>query len=306
MNATESRLDASPYLWQQAVEHLIEKVERADYPELKAEEHIPTVYEGGPGAEFIKQLMIDFVGRAKVTSAPGDDAPLVGLVGVDGLNTAVVRSITAKWRVTFQEYRTAIQAGIDVSSEKAFGAKRMVMAESDRIAYLGDPDAGLYGLFTFPFLPKVISPIAFDDPTVTPDQILQYMSIWSGMVYKITRRVFKSDAVLMPSEVWRVMNTTFRNATSDTTIMDLWRKSNPHINYVDEVSHADEAGFGGTPAIIFYKKDPSHVKRYIPQMIEQLVHHNSDTFKEVLVHERNAGTFFSRLSGIVVEGVLGQ
>jgi hypothetical protein len=293
-----------PYLLQRAVEHILGEVARAEYPELKAAQHIPTSFEGGPGAQMLTQVTLDYRGRAKITSAPGDDPPLVGVVS-EAMNASNVKSIEAAWRVTFQEVRTATFAGIDISAEKALGAKEMVARESNRVSYLGDPDAGLYGLFTFPLLPKVLSPIQFDDPTLDPNLMLRYLNIWSNMVYdQITRRTFKADTVLFPSRVRTVLNTTFRNANSDVTLMDLWRKSNPQITYVDDVSEADEAGFGGTPAIIFYKKDPSHVKRFIPQPIEQLLHHNSDTSKEVLIHERNGGTFFSRLSAVVVEGVL--
>ncbi len=303
MSPTDVRMDG-PYLLQRAVEHILGEVARAEYPELKAAQHIPTSFEGGPGAQMLTQVTLDYRGRAKITSAPGDDPPLVGVVS-EAMNASNVKSIEAAWRVTFQEVRTATFAGIDISAEKALGAKEMVARESNRVSYLGDPDAGLYGLFTFPLLPKVLSPIQFDDPTLDPNLMLRYLNIWSNMVYdQITRRTFKADTVLFPSRVRTVLNTTFRNANSDVTLMDLWRKSNPQITYVDDVSEADEAGFGGTPAIIFYKKDPSHVKRFIPQPIEQLLHHNSDTSKEVLIHERNGGTFFSRLSAVVVEGVL--
>jgi hypothetical protein len=305
MNAADTRLDGS-LLLQRALEYILPQVERAQYPELRAEQHVPTVNEGGPGADTITQVMIDYRGRAKISSAPGDDPPLVGIVG-DAVPVASIKSIEAAYRITFQEVRAAAFAGIDISSEKAFGAKEMVMRESNRIAYLGDPGAGLYGLFTFPLLPKVLSPIVFDDPALDPNTMLRNLNVWSNILYDtITKRTFKSDAVLMPSRVRTIMNTTFRNANSDTTLMDLWRKSNPHITFIDDVPEADEAGFGGTPAMIFYKKDPSHVKRYIPQMLEQLLHKSSDTSKEVLIHERNGGVFFSRLSGVVVEGVLSQ
>ena len=301
--ATEMRLDG-PILLGQALDYIIPKVERAAYPELKAAEHIPTSNEGGPGVATITQLMLDYRGRAKVTSSPGDDPPLVGVVG-EAMNASNVKSIEAAYRVTFQEVRAAALAGIDISLEKALGAKEMVMRESNRISYLGDPMAGLYGLFTFPLLPKVLSPIRFDDPTLDPVVMLRYLNIWTNMVYdQITRRTFKADTVLFPSRIRTILNTTFRNASSDVTLMELWRKSNTQITYVDDVSEADEAGFGGTPAIIFYKKDPSHVKRFIPQPIEQLLHHNSDTSKEVLIHERNGGTSFLRLSAVVIEGVL--
>lgn len=297
----EVRNDA-PYLLQRATEYLIEQVIHAEYPELKADAHIPTVQRGGPGADTITQVVIDWRGRGKVTSDPSQDPPQVGLLG--NARTWPVRSITASYSVTFQEGRSASQMGMDVSSEKALGAMEMVKRESNRIAYLGDIDTGLFGLFTFPLLPKIVSPINFNDPALDPTVALRYLNDWANVLYDvITQRTFKADACIMPSRVMTYLNTTYRNSHSDVTLMELFRKSNPHITFVDDAAEANEAGFGGVPAMIFYKKDPRHVQRFIPVLAEQLIHRDSQTTKEVLIHQRDAGVAFSRLSAVVIEGV---
>ena len=247
--------------------------------------------------------MLDYRGRAKISSRPASDPPKVGIVG--NARTWPVKSITASYEVDFHEVRASTQMGVDISAEKALSAMELVKRESNRIAYLGDASLGLFGMFTFPLLPKVLSTIQFDNPALDPIVALAAINSWANLLYDtITNRTFKSDAVLFPSKVMTYLNTTFRNANSDTTLMELFRKSNPHITFVDEVSEASEGGFGGTPAILFYKKDPRHVKRYIPQLAEQLIHRESQTLKEVLIHQRDAGTAYNRLSAFVVEGVL--
>lgn len=297
-----TRLDA-PYLLGRALEYLIPVVQEAQYPELKSSKHVPISIEGGAGADSITQVTLDFAGRAKITSSPGDDPGLVGLRG-EAYNQGV-KSIEFGWRVDFQEARAAAVAGINVSNKKALAAGEIVDRESNRIAYLGEASAGLYGLFTFPPLPKIQSTIQFDDPALDPIVALAQLNVWTNMLYdKITKRVFKPDSVLLPSRIMTWLNTTYRNANSDVTIMDLWRKGNPFITFVDDAGEADEGGFGGTPAILFYKKDPAHVNHFIPQYREQLIHEQSETHTTVLVHQRDAGVFYSRLSALVVENVL--
>lgn len=298
---TDIRLDG-PMLLQRSLEYIMPKVAEAKYPELKADMHIPLSLEGGAGSDSITQIMVDWTGRAKLTSTPGKDAPEVNLIGL--AQSQVVRSLEAHYSVNFQEARSHSQAGIDVALVKAKGAKRMVMAESNRIAYLGDPASRLWGLFTFPLLPSVISPIQFNDPAVTGEMMLNYLNDWSNLVYTLTNRTFKPNAALFPNSVFQKINTTRRSGNSDTTIHDLWRASNKYIEFSDEVGEADEGGFGGTPAIIFYRRDPEHVQHFVPQPLEQLVDMDTDTRKGVLIHQREAGCFYSHLSAVLIENVL--
>ena len=300
---TQERVDS--FLLQRSVDYLIPKILDAQFPELKAAEHIPVAYDGGPGAETISQLIIEYAGRAQVTSTPGKNPPLVGLLS-NGLNSSVVRSVECAFEVHFQEARAAAMAGVAVSDKKGMAAREIVERDGNRLAYLGDQASGIYGLFTFPLLPKVISAVRFDDPAVSPTVLLDNLNAWSNLLYNtITRKAIRPNAVLMPSEVRTKLDTTYRSDHSDTTLMTLWRDSNKYIEYVDDVSEADEAGFNGTPAMIFYRKDPEYVSWYVPQPTEVLTQHESETSRTMLVHQRNAGAFFHRLSAIIIEGVLG-
>lgn len=293
------------FLLQRSLDYLIPEILRAEYPEITVDADIPISNEGGPGADTISQLTIEYYGRAKITTSPTDDPPMIG-INSNGLNSSVVRSLTAAFDLHFQEARAAEMMGVNVSAEKGMAAKETVERESARIAYLGDSESGIHGLFTFPYLPKIISSVRFDNPAADPNLLLDSINSWSNVLYDVlTRKTIQANAVLMPTRVYTKLSTTYRNSNSDTTLMELWRKANPHITYVNRVPEADEAGFGGTPAMIFYKKDPMHVRRHIPQPTEVLVHRESETSKTMLVHQRTGGTFFRRLSGVIVEGVLG-
>ena len=129
-----------------------------------------------------------------------------------------------------------------------------------------------------------LSPIHFDDPTLDPSLMIQHLNLWSNLLYV--------DSVILPSQVRTILSTTFRNANSDVTIMDLWRKGNPHILYVENVFERDQVNLFGnsSSAIIFYERNPG--KRFVPELI-----------KELSPQSRNE-TLFDKLSRVIIEGVL--
>lgn len=301
MRVSERMDDA--LLTRQATEYLISQVEMAEYAELKSAIHIPTLEEGGPGATEITSQLIDRRGRARITAIPADDIPLVGLVGAGSTNR--VRSITAAYEVNFQEARTALRAGIDIDATKAIAARLMVEEESNEIAYLGgNSDDGIWlnGLFRHAQLPVVVSSVNFKDPTTTAEQKLTAMNQWAALVRSMTRSI-DADAVLMPYELMQSLNATIWPNTG-MSVMELFRKTNPKITFVDECPQADFGGFGDTPAILFYHRNPNYIAHFIPQQTEQIIDTQSQMRTKIIIHKRDAGVMFrQKVCAVKVEGV---
>lgn len=305
MNYPVMRRDEDISLYQgDLLNYVMAEVQKAVYPEIKNRIHCPTLFEGGAGSLSISQRMVDARGKAKVVAVPNDDIPLVGLVG-GADQTTPVRSIMMAYEINFLEIRSAAQLGINIDAEKGLAAREFVKREEDRITYLGDPDTGLQGLFTHPMIPSVTSTIQFDDPSLDPGVALQRLNTWTNLVHDvISQRVYQVNSVLFPSRVMTYLNTTYRNSSSDVSLMELYRKGNPHITFVDSCEHADMAGFGGTPAILFYVKNPSHVAHYIPQEFEQLPEVFTGVSTKVVCHERTSGVFYKKMSALRIDGVL--
>ena len=302
MMKTAERMDDA-LLTRQATQYLINQVDIAEYAELKSQIHIPTLVEGGAGATEIVSQLIDRRGRAKVTAIPADDIPLVGLLGAEATNR--VRSIASAYEVNFQEVRTALRAGMDIDATKALAARLMVEEESNDIAYLGgasDDGVWLNGLFKHPLLPIVISTVNFQDPATTPEQKLYALNQWAGIVRTMTRSL-DADAVLMPYEFMQNLNGTIWPNTG-MSVMEMFRKTNPKITFVDECPQADFAGFGDTPAMIFYHRNPNYIAHFIPQATEQIIDTQSQVRTKVIVHKRDAGVMFrQKVCAVKVEGI---
>lgn len=304
MNLGQRRDDDGSLFHTGQLEYVMSEVQKAQYPEIKNRIHCPTLFEGGSGSLSISQRIVDTRGKAKIVAVPNDDIPLVGLVG-GADQTTPVRSIMMAYEINFLEVRSAAQLGINVDVEKGLAAREFVKREENRITYLGDPDTGLNGLFVHPLIPTVSSNVQFDDPALDPNIALQRLNVWANLVYDvISQRTFQVNSVLFPSRIMTYLNTTYRNGSSDVSLMELFRKGNPHITFVDSCPEADEAGFGGTPAILFYVKNPSHVAHFIPQEFEQLPEVFTGVSTRVICHERTSGVFYKKMSSLRIDGVL--
>lgn len=105
--------------------------------------------------------------------------------------------------------------------------------------------------------------------------------------------------------IMRYMNSTYRSTNSDATLMELFRKANPDINFVDDSIYCEVGGFGNTPCILFYVRQPDHVVHWIPTPFEQLIDSESQTKITVVCHVRDAGVMYRKTpaTAVLVEGI---
>ena len=283
------------------LEYVRTQVYEKKIPEYKCRLHIPVSREGGPAAETIVHDMYEEVGMAKVINAYSDDWPRVDVVA-KRRNRVEVRPLGDSYGYNFQEVRNAAYANRNLEQRKAMAAKRFIMKAENTLAYLGDPDAGLQGLLTYPTTPRVLSDIRITDPAVSSQTKLDRLNYWARIPWFLSE--FEVNAVLMSKEDYGFLSGTSRSEQSDTFLMELFRKSNPNIGFVDWCSQCEGAGINGSNITIFYVRDPDHVVLNIPSDFEQLP--PDDHGKEVVIycHERFGGTtMIQELSAVIVEGL---
>jgi hypothetical protein len=269
-------------------------------PAYKCRMHIPPNREAGPAAETIAIDTYEEVGMAKIVSSYSDDWPRVDVVAKR--QRVEVRPLGDSYGYNFQEVRSSMSTGKNLEQRRAMAAKRFIMKSEDELAYLGDPASGLLGLLTYPTTPRILSDIQITDPNVPIQIKLQRLSEWAQTPWQLAE--FEVTAALFPKSVHGYLTSTSRSEQSDTFLMDLFRKANPSITFVDWCSKCEGAGINGSDVAIFYVRDPEHVEMHIPQDFEQLP--PFDLGKEVIIycHERFGGVVMNQpLSAVIVEMV---
>ncbi|WP_158516656.1 major capsid family protein [Scytonema hofmannii] len=269
-------------------------------PKYKSREHFPVSDEGGPAAEMIGIDLYEEVGMAKIITSYSGDWPRVDVVA--SRHWAHVRGLGDSYGYNFQEVRSSAATGRNLSDRRAMAAKRFIMKSENEIAYLGDESSGLLGALTYPTTPRVVSDIKLTDPAVPAQAKLDRLNSWVRVPWYLAE--FEITAVLFSKEDFGYLNSTTKSEDSDTFLMELFRKANPNINYVDWCSQCEGSGINGSNTMLAYVRDPDHIVLHIPQDFEQLPPNDKGKEVEIDCHERCGGvSMIQALSAVIVENL---
>lgn len=248
------------------------------YAELKARKLIPVSSEADPGAENIFYRQYDQSGLAKIVSNYADDLPDADVSGQEF--SAKVKTLGASYKYNIQEMRAASYGQVPLEQRRANAARRAIAQKENKIAFYGDAQTGLVGLFTAPNVTSVTIPATGTGATTqwankTPDQILLDMNSVANTVVSVSLGVENPDTMLLPLSQYNYVSSTARSQYSDKTILNYFLENNPYIKqieWVNELKGAGQSGSGSAPYDRFYayRRSPEVLTLEIPSDFEQL------------------------------------
>ena len=295
-------LDAEESLYtQNQLTHVSNEVIKAPIPARKCRMHIPMATDtASPADNVIETHTYNIKGKASILTSISGDWPRVEMVGSPRF--IPVHPIGNEYSINFQEVRASLKTGMNISAEKGIVANEIIAKTENEIAYLGDANVGLSGLLTYPTTPRIVSDIQITDEGVTAKIKLDRLNSWVNEPFQLAE--FEVTAVLFSKKDFKYLNTTPRSDTDNTTLMELFRKGNPTINFVDWCSQCEGVGVNGSDVAIFYVRDPRHVVLHVPQDFEELPVDDRGTELIVKCHERFAGVEMKQpLSAVIVENL---
>jgi hypothetical protein len=157
----------------------------------------------------------------------------------------------------------------------------------NRIAWEGDPTHGLVGVLHIPNANLVTPAAAAAAPNETgwnatsgktPDEILEDLGNLIQAVRDNTNGVEEPDTVVLPITEFGYISRVPRSATSDTTILEFFRRVHPQIKTVESaVELALQAGdvapsgaVGATNVAMAYVRNPDKLTLEIPMPFKML------------------------------------
>lgn len=247
------------------------------YAELKARKLIPVSSEADPGAENIFYRQYDQTGMAKIVSNYADDLPDADVKGQEFF--AVVKTLGSSYKYNFQEMRAAVYGNVPLEQRRANAARRAIAQKENRLAFFGDANANLVGMFTAPNVTSVTIPATGTGSTTqwvnkTPDQILFDMNLVANTVVSTSLGVENPDTMLLPLSQFNYVSSTARSDYSDKTILNYFLENNPYIKqveWVNELKGAGSSGSGSAPydRMYAYRRSPEVLTLEIPSDFEQ-------------------------------------
>ncbi len=278
VNAMSSALlDADgAFFFQRQLEHIKARSYDVRYADLKARELFPVSNEGGPGVTSITYRTYDQVGAAKIINAYADDLPRADVAGKE--TTIPVRSVGTSYGYNLDEIQASQLTGASLDQRRANAARRSVEQVVNDVAFYGDAESGLPGLFSNPNIPTgaVVNPGSGTEwVNKTPDEILFDVNDLFADIFETTKMVERGNTLLIPPAQWSYIMSTPRSATSDTTIAQYLVQNSPYLNSLEDIIPLNECNAVNNPllstdAMVAYDRSPDKLQLEIPVELEWL------------------------------------
>ena len=262
------------------------------YAELKARKLIPVSSEADPGAENIFYRQYDQTGLAKIISNYADDLPDADVSGKE--YSATVKTLGASYKYNIQEMRAAVYGNVPLEQRRANAARRAIAQKENKIAFFGDTNNNLIGMFNAPNVTSVTIPATGTGSsttwaTKTADQILYDMNLVANTVVSVSLGVENPDTMLLPLSQYNYVASTARSTYSDKTILNYFLENSPYIKQVEWVNELATAGASSAARMYAYRRSPEVLTLEIPSDFEQLELQIKNLIYKVPCIERCAG-----------------
>jgi len=286
----------STVFFDRQLDYLMTKVFEKKYPELKGSNGMlfPVTSEAGAGAETITYRMYDSVGIAKIISNYADDLPMADVMGKE--ETIRIRSLGQAFQYSIQEVANSMMAGVNLPSLKAVSARTGIETLANQLAWYGDDDYGIVGIFNNPnFTVTVNTGKKLTDPTITADEMYDLVAKSINDQIELTNGVEIPDTVVMPIRHYSILTSKTFGANADHTVMKKLKENFPMITLWDwaqelkNVSPRPSGGVGTTNCMLTYKRDSEKIRLEIPSDIEQLAPQYKNLAVITNLHSRFAG-----------------
>ena len=301
---TEIRNDTVGIFLARELETILARAFEVEYADIKYSTVIPVSSEVGTGADSFTYRVFDKQGSMKVIGDKAQDLPRADVLRKEV--THPVRSLGASFAYTVQETRAAAMVpGMNLEQRRANAVRRAYEEKVQEIAYFGDAPSGMKGFFNNNQVDKLVPDKWFDTGAVTPDELIALLNEPATRLVQNSNMKEMPNTMLVPYNVYRIISTTPRSATSDTTVMEFFLRTNPMITAIEPINELEASKSGGALSkdrIITYDRSPDKLQLHVPQPLEFLPPLRQSLEFSVAAHARIGGlALYYPKSAIVLE-----
>lgn len=235
-------------------------------------------------------------GEARVYRGEGDKVPRVGVTQRE--ESWPIRHIVCGYGWDIFEAASSQFANSGLLRQNARVSRDAILNLQNRIWWQGAPQHDLYGILTYPWLPKLDMPVGFLAATVAaaPDATLRALHALVNFPHQTSKGVFYPDLLIMTNKVHDVLATTRFGTGSDTTILKHFLENSAHIKRVEIAWELEDAGGVGIDGMLACRADQQGIELVEPQGITQLPVF-SDGLRSEIIN-------YASIGGVVMRNVL--
>lgn len=271
------------------LETILSRSFETEYADIKYSQVLPISTEVASGSDSYTYRIFDAQGSMKMIADKGSDLPRADVLRKEV--TLPVRSLGASFAYTIQETRAAAQVpGMNLEQRRANAVRRAYEEKVQDVAFFGDAPSGMTGLFNSSNVDKIVPNKWFD--TATTDEMLEILNEAATRIVNGSNQKETPNTLLVPYDsVYRIISTTARSSTSDTTVMEFFLRTNPFIRSIEPINELSASkSVLSKDTIIAYDRSPEKLQLHIPQTLEFLPPVRTGLEFTIASHARIGGT----------------
>lgn len=251
------------------------EVYKIRYPEFDYASLLPVVTEGSPWASGTTFFTMDTVGSSEWIGNEANDFPYTDLLRGIGEASYYMRGAAYRW--SLPELNHAAMMGINITSEKAAGVRRVIERFLFDLSLTGNTPKNLKGLVNYTGVTAGDVPADGTGSVTwwaakTPDQVLRDINNGIMAVRVATNTTYTPNTLLVPEGVFSDISTRRISSAGDgaMTILDFLRLKNSYtamtglplmIKPLLELGTADPGGDGRA---VLYRNERDVLRFHLP------------------------------------------
>ena len=269
------------------LEQVLARTFEVQYADIKYSSVLPISTEIGQGADSFTYRIFDAEGSMKLIQDKASDLPRADVLRKEV--THQVRSLGASFAYSIQETRAAaLVPGMNLEQRRANAVRRAYEEKVQDVAYFGEGSVGMDGFFNNANVDKTVPDKWFD--TATTDEMLELLNEGPTSIVQGSNMKESPNTMLVPYDVFRIISTTPRSSTSDTTVLEFFLRTNPFIRSVEPINELEATKSElSKDRIICYDRSPEKLQLHIPRTLEFLPPVRNNLEFSVAAHARVGG-----------------
>ena len=290
MSNTNVRTDDVGLFLARELETVLSRVLETQYADLKYAQILPVSTEVAETSEAYTYRVFDAQGKMNVIQDKASDLPRADVLRKE--ITLPVRSLGGSFAYTVQEVRQAATVpGMNLETRRAAALRRAAEEAVNDIALFGDGPSGMKGFVNSDQVDKTVPNKWFDGASTTTDEMLEILNEAPTRIVQGSNMKESPNTMLVPYDVYRIISTTARSASSDETVLSFFLKTNPFIRSVEPINELAAANSVlSKDRIICYDRSPEKLQLHIPRTLELLPPERKGLEYSVSGHMRIGGT----------------
>jgi hypothetical protein len=220
-----------------------------------------------PGARThtVRRVMYD--GQVRVHRGTNEDVPRSGWSQKE--QQFPVRHYVTSIATNVFELLSSNYANLGDVERKMRSARRAMDAFINRMTWFGSKADDIYGVLTYPWLPKKIVATAFV-AGADPDDVLAELNALVNYPTERSKSVFAPNRLVVSPRIRNFLMNTRIGTVSEMTIGKFFLENNEHISQIESAWELEACGPNGEDGILVYNDSEDGVANVIPQGLTPL------------------------------------